>query len=580
MREGSGPKPAAISGGKIVMLLLFISVLVCTAASPMLHAGWFSSHEDRDPLYRVIALSHEIRCGYLYPRWVSAAFYGQGLPIFNYYAPVFYLTAAYLHVLGLSAALSLKLLCGALFLVGALGMFFWVRRHCTETGAAISAVLYLFAPYHFMDIYIRGALSEFAAISALPFLFYGIDLSLSKRAGAGIMITAFSATFIITSHNLSALMVLPFAAAYLLFGIYEYRPGWRTVSGALLGPIMGLGLSAFYWFPVLRERGYVKLNVLTDGYYNYSLHFLKPLDWFLTNGRSPIEEDARMVFHLGLPLLLAIIVSTAALIFQKANRRFAIFALFLGCVAVFLTISPSSFIFKLFPILHFVQFPWRFLGPATLFLSAFAGFVGNMAFKPLKPAVMLGLIVALCIGFSTGDRMVSGRLSLGQEASDRDSIFLRTVGPLCRQDEYVPRWVPGRLYSKSLLPTASFAATKISAVHDQGSRIYFETMGETESMILIPKFFFPGWKAEVDGLTVQVLPDKFGFLTLNVPPGAHTVRIWFGTTAPRILGWTVSAISLALMIIVSLRTMLPRIVLPGKRGDQGSGQKREIDSKS
>ncbi len=47
-------------------------------------------------------------------------------------------------------------------------------------------------------------------------------------------------------------------------------------------------------------------------------------------------------------------------------------------------------------------------------------------------------------------------------------------------------------------------------------------------------FYYPGWRATVDGAPVAVAPEAgSGLLTFEVPAGEHTVEVWFGETPIR-----------------------------------------------
>lgn len=99
------------------------------------------THEGIAPLQRVIAISHEIRQGDLYPRWLSVPHYGSGSVFFIFYSPLFYLSASFLHVLGIPLVLSIKAICLIIFFSGGLGMFLWAREHSGSYGALIAATL-------------------------------------------------------------------------------------------------------------------------------------------------------------------------------------------------------------------------------------------------------------------------------------------------------------------------------------------------------------------------------------------------------------------------------------------------------
>src|SRR5207247_5254973 len=131
-------------------------------------------------------------------------------------------------------------------------------------GGFISEMLYLYAPYHALDIYVRGDVAEFLAYAFVQLLFYGIWKAHTEKRWSSIVIGSLSFAAIIISHNLTAMMVTPFA---LLFAGYLYlsaRNGKKITRPyyPLLILLVGILLGAFYWVPVFGEMHYT--NVLSQ----------------------------------------------------------------------------------------------------------------------------------------------------------------------------------------------------------------------------------------------------------------------------------------------------------------------------
>ena len=68
-------------------------------------------------------------------------------------------------------------------------------------------------------------------------------------------------------------------------------------------------------------------------------------------------------------------------------------------------------------------------------------------------------------------------------------------------------------------------------------------------------FQFPGWTVTVDGEPVEPeLGRPEGFIVIPVLSGAHVVEVRFRDTPPRQLAWSITALSLLLLGLVSWRT--------------------------
>lgn len=539
--EGVWPAAAVLAG------------LAMVASSPLFAAGWYLSHEDLTPLERLIALSAEIRHGDLYPRWLFDSYGGNGSPYFNFYSPAFYFAAAYLHVVGVPLTISLKIPAFLLFFAGAWGMYLWVRGQGGHLGGMIAAILYLFAPYHFVDIYVRGALAEFSALAVLPYLFLGIDLALDPaRQRTGVLAVAAGAALMPLTHHLSTLMIIPFALFYTLWRWRQTGRSRKRILAPLGGALAGAGLSAFYWLPMLLERRYLLdfAGALTSGYYAYTRNFVSPGQWFSPtwgfgspfNGTE--EELSRQV---GIVLLgaVALVVLTLSRV-DLSSRHRALTLLALGGLALFMTTAASAFVYRAVPPLAYVQFPWRFLGPAVFFLAAAGAGLGTLPLARRFGLPLLILLAALSIVVSSAQRSVSKAIQQDFVQAEADMISGRGLGGFSNWDEYLPRWASRELLKarpelKPYAPTA-----EITRVQVVGRELRFTvTARAAPAMLVVPWHYFPGWRASASGQDVPVRPSQDGFLQLAVPPGTFEVRVWFGTTWPRVAGWLLAAATLA-----------------------------------
>ncbi|MRR53668.1 MAG: hypothetical protein EG822_04030 [Deltaproteobacteria bacterium] len=567
-------KPVIPKVSDKLRLLLVLGTLFCLtlfASSSLFPPGFFTSHEGTNPIQRALAITYEIKNGFYYPRWLSLSYYGMGSPFTNFYSPGFYLSAAYLHIMGVPLLTSIKLVCGSLFFIGALGMFLWTRRFYSPSGAMLSSVLYLLAPYHFVNIYVRGALSEFSALAFLPFLFLGIDLSFTKSDKlAGNFLVALSSATILFFHHLSALLITPFAALYFLFRAFHMRAGLATTLQSMFGVILGAGLSAFYWLPAIFERRYLKWfeEALTTGYYSYSNHFVHVWQLISTywgfGGSNPGPSDG-MSFQIGLIILIVSIVALFSLLHTKSGHRWhPTVLLFLSVFALFLTTKSSSWLYSLFPWFSFIQFPWRFLGPATLFLSAFAGLTANdsdttHSVIKVPPGVTVAFVILLSLLFSAKYTAVGSHQTflekLNTSQAEKRIFNNRSLGNLCEKDEYLPRWVSDRILvsDQSSFQDPVVAGTRVENVLITGAQISFSALSDNDnSSLTIPWFFFPGWQAQINGKYVYVGPDRNGFLTFDIPKGRHSVVVRFGTTVVRTIAWYITLATILVAITLAL----------------------------
>jgi hypothetical protein len=81
----------------------------------------------------------------------------------------------------------------------------------------------------------------------------------------------------------------------------------------------------------------------------------------------------------------------------------------------------------------------------------------------------------------------------------------------------------------------------------------FHVRSPKKFLLRLYLFYFPGWRAYVDGQEVPIkIADPEGFITFWVPDGEHTVSVQFKDTLPRAVGWWGAGIGLLALLLVCL----------------------------
>ncbi|MCX7680447.1 MAG: hypothetical protein N2508_00520, partial [Anaerolineae bacterium] len=272
------------------------------AALPLWGPGMVNTRGGGDSpflLQRTYEMVANLRAGVFPVRWMSDAAYGLGYPFFSYYAALPYYLAGGLVVLGMDILTALKTVQTLGFLAAALAMYGWM--HCltgNRWAAWLAAVAYTFAPFHLVNVYVRGdSLSEFWAFVWYPLVLWGIErisesakqpnsettaqsASMQVCRCAGVQVAAAGLAYggLILTHNISAFIFTPFALLYLwMRWLSKKGAAHRSLLMAHCPLFIGLLLSAWFWLPALAELKYVQLGpsvgISPDDYFHYSQHF-------------------------------------------------------------------------------------------------------------------------------------------------------------------------------------------------------------------------------------------------------------------------------------------------------------------
>jgi uncharacterized membrane protein len=271
-----------------VIAVLGLSYL---AVKPLFIPGFYTMH-DNTQVQRVYEMTKSLHDGLFPVRWVSDLGYGYGYPIFNFYAPLAYYLGSFINILGASPLVATKFMIGLGIVLAGVFMFFFAEAFWGKTGGLISALLYLYSPYHALDLYVRGDVAELYAYAFIPLAFLGIykiycwssnsDYSKNKNTHPvtlnvwfWLAVGSFGYAGIVLSHNLSALMVTPYILVFtlLLYSLSRFNTPPNKQYFVILPLIIGILISCFYWLPALTEMKYTNVISQLGGGSNYKQNY-------------------------------------------------------------------------------------------------------------------------------------------------------------------------------------------------------------------------------------------------------------------------------------------------------------------
>jgi hypothetical protein len=529
--------------------------------------------------FRLHQLLANLREGVFPARWMPDAAYGLGYPFFNFYASLPYYFAALFNFLGFDLLTSLKIVQTLGFVFSGLALYGWARRHfASRWGAWLAAVAYLYAPFHLVNVYVRGdSLSEFYAFVFFPLILWSIDLIFAAPRGwprlAGPALLALSYGGLILTHNVSALIFSPFVLIYgVLRMAYQSqitRDALRAAFFSLIaGLALALALSAFFWLPALGEAPLTQVSeVQTSGYFSYAEHFRSgnliqnSIGFDYAIAAAPGSNSP---FAMGLVQALATAAGLVALIVtwtKDVHRRLRLFVLIGLILSTFMITPLSRPLWDTLPLLSYTQFPWRFLSIQALFTSLAIGYLAYASARPAHFAILIGLILVASALFTLrpdylpvrADEITPDRLQLYE-------AFSGNIGTTIRA-EYLPRTMTPRPYSGPWLidPVAIPRQPIVSAGEADSMQLQWHAVSQTWSVfpqvetatLSLPITYWPGWRAYQDGqeIPARSAPD-LGYLQVDVTQqGGNRLDVSLSNTTIRTVGEIISLIAWIILFI-------------------------------
>ena len=361
--------------------ILFIVLLTVPAIWQIVTPGFFPMHDDVQAA-RVQQMFMALKSGQFPVRLVPDLGYGYGYPIFNFYNPLPYYFGSAFMFMGFDALAATKLMFIFPVILSGISMFIFSKLFLSDFASGIAGLLYVYAPYHAVQIYVRGAVAEYWAYAILPLVFWAIW---KKKTIFGSLLL----TVLILSHNLTAFMSIIFIGLLMLIQLIELfrrKLGVKSfVICHLSFVILALGASAFFWLPSILESSKTGVDQMVfEKFDPPSKHVAYPLQLWSGvwgyGGSSP-EIDDGLSFQVGkihlIGSLVAMVIWLYCYILKrtiKQSNNLTIFAIVGLLFSLFMILPLSRPIWDAFPVLSYIQFPWRFLTFASLFSSVLTGF--------------------------------------------------------------------------------------------------------------------------------------------------------------------------------------------------------------
>lgn len=531
-------KSTYIRSGIYIILVFFSSLIAC--------AGWLNplfprTHEHFAPVYTLMDFDNAFKGGDFLVNWLPNLA-GGGQPVFTFYPPLAYYFAEFLHILGFSYTNSIKTTIIISFFISGIFMFIYVNKITNNrTAAFISAVAYIFFPYHLVDSHLRGDLTETFSFIFLPLIFYYLHEATRNSSISSSIYAGISYALLILTHILVAYIFILFIFIYfvLSFADRKSQPRKLFVLFAVFSWIT-LTISSFYWVPALIERDCVNFAFITSEPFNILNHYIYIPQLLLQSewvwGSSGPGLYNTMPLGLGLFSIIIIIFSLALFLnvnFKgKNNKNFFIICVLLSCL---FTTNYGLPILKIIPLMENIQFPWRFLIVTAFACSVLAGYLTNYLFKDISESSPIVFILFFMVLISSYN-MISIPGGYIDVEPNIDDV------PLFYRDEYLPVY-KNVVYDALPNDHPDIIYDGKYALEERRSTYWKVYTYSNETLKLEMKIFYsPHWNCFIDGNESIINVSEIGTIYFNAPAGHHIIELKYCNTI-------ISAVSKMITII-------------------------------
>jgi hypothetical protein len=564
-------------------------ILIIPAFAFLFKPGYYNMHDDMQ-MVRQLELEKCFQDGQFPCRWTPDLGYGYGYPLFNFYPPMPYFVGQVYRTFGFTFMNAVKATAVTQIVLAAAFMYLLAVSIFGPLGATLSAIFYTYAPYHALNLYVRGAMNEAWASVFFPLTLYFSRRLILENKFKHVIFLALSFTGILLSHNPMALTFTPILFLWCLFWLFtKYKkPLGAFIKDQLpviiklaFSGLVTLAFSAFYTLPVLFESKYVQIESMFKNYYHFSVHFTTLYQLFISSfwgdGASVWGTEDNMSFMVGyLQWIIPLIIVAFSVFFLVKNRKkkdanrqkyLLLFLLIaMGLFNVFMTHNKSTFLWLLIPIIQKIQFPWRFLNHSMFLLSLSAGGLvwilkDKISKKAISLIVILLSLITLFVNLQYFTPLKHGPLSDEQKFSGQawtNQITSGIYDYLPKTARIAPRG-PAKEFIDEIYPKeTSYQITD----GKKGTDWFFFTLTlDQPAEIFISQLAFPDFEITDNGQKIDYqIESELGRLTVDLSAGEHQISVKFINTPIRTVSNYISLVAWLTLLFIFSKPLWKRLI--------------------
>lgn len=489
------------SGRQIVDYSIILGVALL-ATTPMMQTYLYNGDDLCYHLARLEGLKDGILDGQIPVNIQPDGLKGNGY-LNAMYPYLFLYIGAFLRICRVSLGLSYKVLIFLANLGSAVCAYVAVKSMCRSRRSVILAVvLYTLMPYRFTNIFSRGDLGEILALVFWPLIIAGLyHVLLGEREKWYYLVIGFGG--VLQSHILSA----AFAAVFCVITALCFCAGIVREKRYLeIGKAAGLTLLLNMWYLVPFLYYYFREELSTEvlrwsGYFEQSIN--------PSNFTQSISLYNKQYFSLGMALLGCVGIGVIRFLCEREKKRTAPegYQLYLFVMGIALTCMTTGY----FPslalldnaffenIATMVQFPWRFLGPASA-CFVFVGAIGLAESQTLAPyrnhifTLLLGLNLLVILSVPSDNSHMPYRNAEAVASKGHESKLAANIGLFYPHEWRIEGAPDERMVSNVI--TSDLHSITVHAYEKRGTKAAVSyTASEEGGFIELPIQGYLGYRA-------------------------------------------------------------------------------------
>lgn len=517
-----------------LLTFYFISIAFISTL-PLMNDFIIDGHDLSFQLTRIDGIAEGLKDGQ-FPVRINTIFGNEN----GYISPMMYpelflYIPALLRLCGMSVMNSYKLFVFLINLCTVCFSYFCFSKISKSKYVGImGSALYTMGLYRLMNLYTRGALAEVLAMAFLPFILLGMyQVFWGDEKDYKWLTIGFTGVF--GSHIVNTELSLIFCTAFGILSVKQLLQKQRLIS---LCKAAGLTLLLNLWF-ILPFLYYYRQDLyilsLNNPIEDYGVYFSQLFNTFISSdglaipkGTTVGEIATAAGSVLGLGILLFLLGRWILHKEYSENRTplesISAFCFLFGIIS--LLVSSDLFpwdLVKRLPIvgstLAAVQYPWRYMTMASLFLSLLGAlsvfrFADQKKHRQILCTVTVFIAAAASLYYLDSCTQITPRMTSKYDRYDINCLY---------DGQYYYASTDDNMVFDRVRNVTSSVPMDISEFSKSGSRLSFDFSFDTDSADVwfeVPFFYYDGYEAVLDGETsLTVTRGENDILRILLPSG-------------------------------------------------------------
>jgi hypothetical protein len=522
----------------------------CGGEMPVTHDSWMHLNQMR-------AFYRGLESGRLYPRWDDETHGGYGAPTLAFYPPgVYYVTSLFYFLTRDWSKVWIGFYWLASF-ASAAAIYCYARRTISRAASLLASAVYVFAPYHLINQYQRGAMAEFLSFIWIPLVLLFAERLLADFSRRELLLSfaGLSASFgaFLWSHPPTAYQfLLVFGPCFVVWALWMKRLRALLIIGCAMG--VGSTIAAAYFLPAVAEQNLVNYDDVerTWPYHASYVYDFAQKVYDHANDSFFIRLDRIWAFNTlaisGSAGILACLFWSKDAWRNRAGKDACAPRIWLwawaGLIACFLMTKYSEPIGRLIPKIEIGVYSWRMLALTSFAAAMLAGACfevrrGGYAGLPLRWVASLTILIGVLAASAWYVAWPMWRAQWFEPNPEHYNYATLPRG--------APREAPpidrARLASGNGSVTIENWAPELRRLRVEAPKpdqLQFRTSN------------FAGWTATIDGGLAEIKEGAVKNIVIDLPEGAHSVTLELRSTPARRAGNVITLLSLALLFSITI----------------------------